>query len=215
MESQTSRGPSRVQYEIDPRSTILISIDFQTGFGDNAWEPVPHAAAAMQNFNRAARAWRSAGGKVMHVQTFFTAEHKPNGRIIDFAPDIGEALAQGAPAAEAYSGLIEPGDTLIHKTNFSAVVSSDLISRLKAAQCDTVVIGGLTTPICVQTTVDALSMAGIKVVVLADACASQAIGALSAQAAHDAAISRMAYVFASIESTDSFIQRAGAGNIAA
>ena len=65
--------------------------------------------------------------------------------------------------------------------------------------------GGLTTPICVQTTVDGLSMTGLKVIVLADACASQAIGTLSAEAAHAAAIQRMAYLFAAVEDTDAFV----------
>jgi nicotinamidase-related amidase len=70
-----------------------------------------------------------------------------------------------------------------------------------------VVVGGLTTPICVQTTVDGLSMTGVKVIVLTDACASQAIGALSAEQAHEAAIARMAYLFAAIEDTDAFVAR--------
>ena len=71
------------------------------------------------------------------------------------------------------------------------------------------VVGGLTTPICVQTTVDGLSMVGLKVIVLADACASQAIGTLSAQDAHSAALQRLAYLFAAVEDTGSFITAAG------
>jgi hypothetical protein len=61
----------------------------------------------------------------------------------------------------------------VYKTTFSAVLSSDLVAQLRARGVDTVVTGGLTTPICVQTTVDGLSMTGLKVIVLADACASQ------------------------------------------
>jgi nicotinamidase-related amidase len=68
------------------------------------------------------------------------------------------------------------------------------------------VVGGLTTPICVQTTVDGLSMVGIKVIVLTDACASQAIGALSAEDAHAAAIERMAYLFAAVQDTGTFVR---------
>ena len=62
-------------------------------------------------------------------------------------------------------------------------------------------------PICVQTTVDGLSMTGFKVIVLADACASQAIGALSAEQAHAAAIQRMAYLFAAAEDTATFVAK--------
>jgi biuret amidohydrolase len=87
------------------------------------------------------------------------------------------------------------------------VLSSDLVDQLRARDIDTVVVGGLTTPICVQTTVDGLSMVGLKVIVLADACASQAIGALSAEQAHEAAIQRMAYLFAAVEDTDAFVAK--------
>jgi hypothetical protein len=48
-------------------------------------------------------------------------------------------------------------------------------------------------------------MTGLKVIVLTDACASQAIGTLSAEAAHEAAISRMAYLFAAVQDTDAFV----------
>ena len=96
---------------------------------------------------------------------------------------------------------------MVYKTTFSAVLSSDLLDQLRARGVDTVVVGGLTTPICVQTTVDGLSMTGVKVIVLTDACASQAIGALSAEQAHEAAIARMAYLFAAVEDTDAFVAR--------
>jgi nicotinamidase-related amidase len=150
--SQTSVQAGKVHYAVNPRDTALISIDFQTGFGDNAWEPVPYAAAALENFRRAAQAWRSAGGLVLHVHTFFTPVYPPGGRMTDFAPDIANALERDAPAAQFYPGLVEAGDVLVHKTNFSAVAGGTLLDELKRRQLTTAVLGGLTTPICVQTT---------------------------------------------------------------
>jgi nicotinamidase-related amidase len=196
---------SKVSYDIDPDTTALIGVDFQAGFGENSWEPVPHAASAVENFRVASQAWRNSGGTVVHVRTEYTRERPPTGRIADFAPDIATALATGAPGAEAYPGLAEDDDVVVYKTSFSAVISSDLVDQLRARGIDTAVVGGLTTPICVQTTVDALSMLGVKVVLLHDACASQAIGALSAEDAHDAAVERMAYLFASIQDTETFL----------
>jgi len=57
---------------------------------------------------------------------------------------------------------------------------------------------------------DGLSMLGFRVIVLADACASQAIDPLSPQQAHAAAIGRMGYLFAAIEDTSAFIGRLAA-----
>jgi biuret amidohydrolase len=198
---------SNVSYPVTPGTTVLLSIDCQYGFGAGSWEQVPHADAAVQNFRRASRAWRARGGAVAHVQTAYTPERAPAGRITDFEPAIADALAAGTRASEAYPDLVLPGDLVVYKTTFSAVLSSDLVDQLRARDIDTVVVGGLTTPICVQTTVDGLSMVGLKVIVLADACASQAIGALSAEQAHEAAIQRLAYLFAAVEDTSTFIAK--------
>lgn len=202
----SKQAVSNVSYPVNPVTTVLLSIDCQFGFGAGSWEQVPHADAAVENFRQATRAWRQCGGAVIHVQTAYTPERPPSGRITDFEPGIAAALAAGTQATEPYPDLIADGDLVLYKTTFSAVLSSDLPAQLRARGADTVV-GGLTTPICVQTTVDALSMTGFKVIVLADACASQAIGTLSAEQAHAAAIQRMAYLFAAVEDTDEFVAK--------
>ena len=201
----SKQAVSNVSYPVAPGTTALLTVDCQFGFGAGSWEQVPHADAAVENLRRAGRVWRECGGAVVHVQTTYTPERRPSGRITDFEPGIAEALAAGTRAAEAYPDLVLDGDLVVYKTTFSAVLSSDLVGQLRARGVDTVVVGGLTTPICVQTTVDGLSMTGLKVIVLADACASQAIGTLSAEQAHAAAIARMAYLFAAVEDTDAFV----------
>jgi nicotinamidase-related amidase len=203
----SKQAVSNVSYPVAPATTALLSVDCQFGFGAGSWEQVPHADAAVENLRQASRAWRECGGTVVHVQTVYTPGRGPSGRITDFEPGIAEALAEGTRAAEAYPDLVLDGDLVVYKTTFSAVLSSDLVDQLRARNVDTVVVGGLTTPICVQTTVDGLSMTGLKVILLADACASQAIGTLSAEQAHAAAVQRMAYLFAAVEDTDAFVAR--------
>lgn len=199
-----------VVYAIDPVTTALVSVDFQVGFGHNSWVSVPHADAAVRKFIDAAQAWRQVGGTVIHVHTFYTPERGPTGRIIDFVPDVARALAKDSPSGAFYNGVVKEGDILVCKTSFGAVMSSDLLAQLRSRNLDTAVVAGLTTPICVQTTVDGLSMSGIKVVLLEDACASQAIGGLSAEQAHQAAIDRMGYAFAQVETTADFVANAKA-----
>ena len=47
----------------------------------------------------------------------------------------------------------------MRKTGFSAVTSGNLLEILAKRRLDTLVMGGLTTPICVGATSDDLSMA--------------------------------------------------------
>jgi nicotinamidase-related amidase len=205
-----ARDDHKVVYPIDPATTALVGIDIQLGFGRDSWEPVPHADAAVRNFIQAARIWREVGGTVFHVHIAYTPEHGPTGRMTDFVADIGKALAKDTPATAFYDGLIQNGDIMVRKTCFSAVISSDLLAQLQSRHFDTAVVAGLTTPICVQTTVDGLSMSGIKTVLLEDACASQAIGQFSAEEAHRAAVERMGYLFAQVATTAEFIASAKA-----
>lgn len=131
-----------VSYPVNPVTTVLLSIDCQYGFGAGSWEQVPHADAAVENFRKAGRAWRQCGGAVIHVQTASTPERAPSGRITDFEPGIAAALAAGTQATEPYPDLIADGDLVVHKTAFSAVLSSDLPAQLRARGADTVVVGG-------------------------------------------------------------------------
>jgi nicotinamidase-related amidase len=203
---------STVDYTIDPSTTALVSIDLQVGFGE--LEPVPDARPAVAQFVRAADAWRAVGGRVIHVHMAFVADDEA-GRLPDFAPGVVDALAQGAPMTAFYDGVVREGDLVLRKTRFSAVLSSDLLSVLQEHGLETVIVAGLTTPICVQTTVDGLTMRGYKVVLIEDACASQPMGPVSAQEAHRAAVERMRYLFARVVTTGEMIaetrQHAAAG----
>src|ERR1700742_1688679 len=102
----SKQAVSNVSYPVDPGTTVLLSVDCQYGFGAGSWEQVPDADTAVENFRRASRAWRGRGGAVVHVQTVYTPERPPSGRITDFEPGIAAALAAGTRAAGAYPDLV-------------------------------------------------------------------------------------------------------------
>jgi biuret amidohydrolase len=187
-----------VSYDLAPAHTALISVDFQLAFGDGGWEHVPHADAAAKRFGVLATRWRAEGGVVIHVHTtFYKGEKVPAGR---------ETLMEGGAGAAFYPDLVEDGDILIRKIGFSAVNGSNLLEELKERGFDTAIVGGLTTPICVETTCDGLSMAGIRVAVLSDATASQPIGEYSAELAHEFSIARMGYLVGQVITTEELIE---------
>ncbi|MGD9961005.1 cysteine hydrolase family protein [Nocardioides sp.] len=192
-------------YDLDPGHTVLLGIDFQLAFGDQAWEHTPDADAAVGNFRDAATSWRRHGGRViMCREIYYPSDYpgpdgEPITEIVEHHP-----LMSGRANAEFHPGLLEPGDLEMRKTGFSAVSAGNLLEILAEHGWDTVVMGGLTTPICVGTTSDGLSMAGIKVVVLEDACASQPFEGFSAQEAHAFALARFRYQFGQTMTTREF-----------
>jgi nicotinamidase-related amidase len=192
-------------YDLSPVRTVMLGVDFQQGFGDGAWEHVPDAAAAVSNFREAAASWRRAGGRVIMCREIYYPSDYPGPDGAPIADVVNHhPLMSGRKNAEFYPDLVEPDDLVMRKTGFSAVAAGDLLNILAAHGWDTVVMGGLTTPICVGTTSDDLSMGGVKVVILADACASQAFDGFSAQDAHAFALARFRYQFGQTLTTNEF-----------
>ena len=183
-------------YDLRPDHTVLLGVDFQQGFGDGAWEHTPDAPAAIANFRLAATGWRAAGGRVIMCREMYYPSDYPGPDGEPIADVVANhPLMSGRVNAEFHPGLVEPEDLVMRKTGFSAVAAGNLLEILAEHGWDTVVMGGLTTPICVGTTSDDLSMAGLKVVVIEDACASQSFEGFSAQEAHAFALARFRYQF--------------------
>ncbi|MDO8581443.1 MAG: cysteine hydrolase [bacterium] len=187
-------------YAFNNTNTALLAVDAQKAFGTVV--PVPDAQSALSHMRTAIHFWKKTGGKVYLTKHIFSS-HDSVGRIADFIPGIGSIMAEGSPHTDFHKGI--EGDVIILKNRFNALIGTDLEKRLKSENIKTVVVCGLTTPICVQATVDGLFMADFQVAVLSDACASQPLGDVSAQQAHQYALERLRYVFAQILTTDEFI----------
>ncbi len=135
--------------------------------------------------------------EIYYPSDYLGPDGKPIADVVEHHP-----LMSGRVNAEFYPGLVEPGDIIMRKTGFSAVAAGNLLEILADHGCDTVVMGGLTTPICVGTTSDGLSMAGFKVVILEDACASQPFDGFSAKDAHAFSLARFRYQFGQTMATN-------------
>jgi len=195
-------------YDLSPDHTVLLGVDIQRGFSDGGWEHTPDAPAAVANFRTAAAAWRTSGGRVVLCREIYYPEDYPGPDGQPIAEVVAHhPLMSGRDNAEFYPDLVEPDDVVMRKTGFSAVADGNLLELLADNGWDTVVMGGLTTPICVGTTSDGLSMAGVKVVILEDACASQSFEGFSAQDAHAFALARFRYQFGQTMTTSAFVAR--------
>lgn len=215
MTAQAQRGSNPRTFPpltFDVGDTVLLGVDYQQGFGPTGMEYTPHAPAAVAAFRRAAEAWRGHGGRVIHVHsTREPADFTRDDGTPDERAYAAHPMRRGSPHAQFYPDLVDDADVVTRKTVFSAVAGSNLIELLQENGWRQVIIGGLTTPICVGTTADALSMAGFVVGVLSDASASQPIGEYSAELMHDVAIARFGYLFGHVLTTAEFVERVTAG----
>ena len=169
---------------ISPGRTALLIVDMQADFaapdGRMAqWgadlSTVPAALAAA---DRLAVAARAAGVAVI----FAGLETRPQTdspawaeRLARQGQDPSEALAlcrAGSPGARFLGPTPQAGDMVIAKTRYSAFFGADLEGQLRARGIDTLVLCGLTTESCVDSTARDAFHRDFHVFVVSDACAA-------------------------------------------
>jgi len=144
---------------------------------------------------------------VITTRHFYDHSHEV-GNVSHFIPQIGDIMAEHSPWSAFHDCEFDfnKSDIVLKKTEFNAFSGTKLDRILCRLQRPTLVIAGLTTPICIESTVRSAHQRGFNTIVLSDACASQAMGNETAEQAHQSAIGRMGYVFSQIMTTDEFIE---------
>ena len=151
------------------RAALLI-IDMQVGLFHGPEQPFD-GPRILENINRLIAAAREAGAPI------FAVRHT--------GPD-GSPIAAGSPLWQLLPELaIDPGrDRLFNKSRPSSFQGTTLAAQLAALDCDTLVIAGMKTQYCVDTTCRAAAELGLKVVLAADAHTCMDTPALSAGCHH-------------------------------
>jgi len=166
---------------IAPGRTAVLVIDMQVDFASPDgvlgafidMGVVQPALAAAETLVAQARA---AGVPVVFVGLSTTPETDSaawNERRRGGDPDVDAALCRaGQVGSEFYGPKPAPGELVVHKTRYSGFVGTDLDMQLTKMGVDTLVVAGLTTECCVDSTVrDAFDL-DYHVFVAADACAA-------------------------------------------
>ena len=172
-----------------PERTALVIIDMQRdflepgGFGEALGNDVSLLAAAIEPCRRVLTAARAAGLLVIHTREGHRPDLSdappakvergaPAKRIGDIGP-MGRILVRGEPGHDIVDALspIE-GEPVIDKPGKGAFYQTDLELTLRNAQIENLLVCGVTTEVCVNTTVREANDRGYRCVVVGDACAS-------------------------------------------
>src|SRR5579862_9569784 len=174
---------------IDTDNAALVIIDMQRdflqagGFGAALGNDVSRLQAAVEPCGAVLGAARDHGMLVIHTREGHRPDlsdappHKvergdPKNRIGARGP-MGRILVRGEPGhdiiAELYPLQDEP---VIDKPGKGAFYQTDLELMLRNRGIDTLFVAGVTTEVCVNTTVREANDRGFRCVVLSDCCAS-------------------------------------------
>ncbi|RJO70576.1 MAG: cysteine hydrolase [Myxococcales bacterium] len=160
----------RPQLQLQPPRAALLVVDMVRHFCHPQGRAyVSASAAVVPNIARLIDAWRAFGGLVIH------ARHGHEG-----PEDLGlmgrfftDYLRADEPEAEIIEALKPaPGETVLRKATYDAFVGTDLEQRLKAARKTQLVIAGVLTHLCCETTARAAFVRGVEPYLVADATAT-------------------------------------------
>jgi nicotinamidase-related amidase len=181
--SPTSEATDDLAGWIAPKRTAVLIIDMQVDFASpdgvlGAYVDMSVVEPALAAARRLAASARAAGAPVVFVGLSTTPETDSpawNERLRRRGgdPDVDAALCRaGQVGSDFYGPKPAPGELVVSKTRYSGFVGTDLDVRLTEMGVDTLVVAGLTTECCVDSTVrDAFDL-DYHVFVVADACAA-------------------------------------------
>jgi nicotinamidase-related amidase len=100
-------------------------------------------------------------------------ERAPPGLRIGDPGPMGRILIRGEPGHEIVAALAPaPGEPVIDKPGKGAFYQTDLDLMLRNRGVDTLLVAGVTTEVCVHTTVREANDRGLRCIVVADCCGS-------------------------------------------
>lgn len=174
---------------LDPARTAVVIIDMQRdflepgGFGETLGNDVSLLQKAVPAGARTLAAAREAGILVIHTREGHRpdlsdappakiARGAPSKRIGDAGP-MGRILIRGEPGHDIVEALYpEAGEPVIDKPGKGAFHQTDLEQLLRNRGIDTLLVCGVTTEVCVHTTIREANDRGYRCIAIADACAS-------------------------------------------
>jgi ureidoacrylate peracid hydrolase len=165
---------------VDPDVTALIVVDVQNdfcapqGFFDRIGHDLTAIHAAVDRFLEFIPAARAAGVRVIFVRGIYDehylspamiARHRRMGYPIDHC-------LEGTWGADFFRVSPEPGDLVVSKHRYSAFVDTDLAAILRAGSIENLIVGGVATNVCVESTARDGYMRDYHIVFLADCSAT-------------------------------------------
>lgn len=176
-------------YRFDPAHTAVVMIDMQRdflepgGFGALLGNDVSQLAPIVPACARLLALARASGMAVIHTQEAHDPQladcppaKKARGNLrcgIGDTGPLGRVLVAGEPGADFVPALApRPGDTVLRKPGKGAFFATALDTILRNKGITHLLVGGVTTEVCVQTTLREANDRGYECLLVTDCAAS-------------------------------------------
>ena len=163
-----------VRFDIDPGRTALVIIDMQNCFVADSPIAAPLGTEVARRLNRLAAACRPAGIPVIWTRHVVRPDGSNTGLLGQVIPPVAAGIINDdAPTAALHPLMdVRPGDVVLGKPRFGSFHGTDLELILRSRGIDTLILGGISTNVCVDTTAREAAVREFRVLFLSDGTAN-------------------------------------------
>ena len=198
------------KFAITPKRTAFLIIDMQNAFLKPGLKmALPAGRALIPKLQGLIQACRDHEIPIIFAKHVLREDGSDEGIGSEFPP--GKICLTGTEDIEFY-GEIRPekGDIVVEKRRYSAFYSTDLDLILRCKGIDTLIIGGVVTHMCCDTTARDARMRDYKVIFLSDGTATYSIpdmgwGTIPAEEVQRFVLTILASRYAQVSSIDDVV----------
>lgn len=209
--------------EIDPRTTAVVVVDMQHGFGgdggwwDRAGVDLRGIRAAVAPIAQVLATARDSSMPVVYLTMDLEgADEWRSPRLARYFAYVArdEPVACEQPAGVRESDILSeiapsPGDVVIEKPRHSGFFETNLHEHLQSHGIDTILFTGCTTSVCVESTLRDAFFRDYRCILLED-CVAEPIGAHLPAGNHDATLRLVELLYGWITTSRAVAQAAHA-----
>ena len=199
-------------FAVTPSNTALLNVDMQRCFVEDSPLAAPDGLALVERINAFTKVCRDAGVLVVHTRGWMRPDGSNLGVMGDLVPPfIVELYTEGTPGAELHDGLeVDEGDVILNKPRYGAFHGTDLDLILRARGIDTVIVSGIATNICCDTTAREAAQRDYHVLFLSDGTATKDMNGVPAAELQRATCASLGMVFAQVLTVDDVVAKINA-----
>jgi ureidoacrylate peracid hydrolase len=198
-----------VDFAVVPERAALVNVDMQNCFVHGSPFSAPDGLVVQDRINRVAAACRAAGIVVIHTSHVLRPDDSNIGVLGEVAPIVKEGIIKkGSESAALHKGLVvDPRDILLEKPRFGAFHGTDLELILRSRGIDTIIVTGIATNVCCETTAREATVRDFRVFFLSDGTTTFDIGDVSAAELKRATCATLGFIFAQVLTVDEMIRK--------
>jgi ureidoacrylate peracid hydrolase len=198
-----------VDFAVVPERTALINVDLQNCFVQGYPISAPDGLVVLDRINRLAAVCRAAGILVIHTSHVLRPDGSNTGVLGEMAPPVKEGIInKGSESAALHTKLVvDARDILLDKPRFGAFHGTDLELILRSRGIDTIIISGIATNVCCETTAREAMVRDFHVFFLSDGTTTFDMGNASAAELQKATLATLGSLFAQVLTVDEIVQK--------